>query len=231
MNEQLETILKNMAESRPVFHNEQDFQFEYAWQIKTKFPGWKIRFERPFEFEQKDGRIDLWLEGDVTYVIELKYPHRKITRGERCKINDEYFCLKDHGANDYAGYEFFRDVSRMEEVKTRHPKVRTFAIILTNMAALWDWKNRNEERYWDEFRMYDGRVIDNQICDWKGGKGNHGDKEEPITLKGRYEFHWQEYSEGWFDPSVDKNTIKWLPPEHGTPLPGGKFRYLFVEIS
>ena len=103
----LETILKNMAESRPVFHNEQDFQFEYAWQIKTKFPEWKIRFERPFEFEQKDGRIDLWLEGDVTYVIELKYPHRKITRGERCKINDEYFCLKDHGANDYAGYEFF----------------------------------------------------------------------------------------------------------------------------
>ena len=74
----LETILKNMAESRPVFHNEQDFQFEYAWQIKTKFPGWKIRFERPFEYSKTERRrIDLWLEGDgVTYAIELKYKHR-----------------------------------------------------------------------------------------------------------------------------------------------------------
>ena len=81
-----------------IIYNEQDFQFEYAWQIKTKFPEWKIRFERPFEFEQKDGRIDLWLEGDVTYVIELKYPHRKITRGERCKINDEYFYFTDFWA-------------------------------------------------------------------------------------------------------------------------------------
>ena len=99
------------------------------------------------------------------------------------------------------------------------------------MEPVWNNKAGTEETNWDEFRIHDGRVIDNQICDWKGGKGNHQGKEEPITLKGRYELHWQPYSEGWFDSSMDKNIIKWLRPEQGSqPIHGGKFQYLFVEI-
>ena len=211
----LETILKNMAESRPVFHNEQDFQFEYAWRIRTEFPEWKIRFERPFEYSKTERRrIDLWLEGDgVTYAIELKYKHRDLI----CTINNEYFYLKDDGAADIGRYDFVSDIARMEEVKKKSSDVRTFAIIITNMSGFWN-PPKKIPGVASDFAVYDGNIFGNQICEWR----SPNDPKSSIPIQGEYELHWEKYS--------TLNTNEDLRAS-GIPMTGGDFRYLFIEIS
>jgi CDP-glycerol glycerophosphotransferase (TagB/SpsB family) len=75
----LDIILTELAVKRPVFQNEMDFQFELAWKIKTEFPNWNIRFEKPLtDSENEMRKIDLWIEGDNTYAVELKYPTRTL---------------------------------------------------------------------------------------------------------------------------------------------------------
>ena len=211
----LETILKNMAESRPVFQNEMDFQFSFAWQIKMKFPNWNIRFEKNLtDSEDEKRRIDLWIEGENTYAIELKYPTQELFH----EVNNEIFKLRNKSAVDYSRYAFLKDIQRMEEVVSNNTDVKGYAILITNDMSI-ELPQTKDDVADIQFRIHEGKVINNEELDWirKEGGQSFGDMENPIKLRGTYKFNWKDYSE--------------LKNKNNLPVTNGKFRYLFVEIS
>ena len=211
----LDTTLMELAVQRPVFQNEMDFQFSFAWQIKMKFPNWNIRFEKNLtDSENEMRKIDLWVEGDNTYAIELKYPTRQLFH----EINNEIFKLRNHSAEDYSRYLFLKDIKRMEEVVGNNTNVKGYAILITNNLAIGVPPTKDDVADF-QFRIHEGRVIDNEVLDWirKEGGQSFGDMEDPIKLRGTYKFNWKDYSE--------------LKMKNNLPVTNGKFRYLFVEIS
>ena len=211
----LDTTLMELAVQRPVFQNEMDFQFSFAWQIKMKFPNWNIRFEKNLtDSEDEKRRIDLWIEGENTYAIELKYPTQELFH----EVNNEIFKLRNQSAVDYSRYAFLKDIQRMEEVVGNNTDVKGYAILITNDMSIELPPTKDDVADF-QFRIHEGKVINNEELDWirkKGGQ-SFGDMENPIKLRGTYKFNWKDYSE--------------LKNKNNLPVTNGKFRYLFVEIS
>ena len=211
----LDIILMELAVQRPVFQNEMDFQFSFAWQIKMKFPNWNIRFEKNLtDSEDEKRRIDLWIEGDNTYAVELKYPTRTLFH----EVNNEIFKLRNHSAEDYSRYSFLNDIQRMEEVVSNNTDVKGYAILITNDMSIELPPTKDDVADF-QFRIHEGKVINNEELDWirKEGGQSFGDMENPIKLRGTYKFNWKDFSE--------------LKMKNNLPVTNGKFRYLFVEIS
>ena len=210
----LDIILMELAVQRPIFQNEMDFQFSFAWQIKMKFPNWNIRFEKNLTDEEDEKRkMDLWIEGENTYAIELKYPTQELFH----EVNNEIFKLRNQSAVDYSRYAFLKDIQRMEEVVGNNTDVKGYAILITNDMSIELPPTKDDVADF-QFRIHEGKVINNEELDWirkKGGQ-SFGDMENPIKLRGTYKFNWKDYSEL-------KNT-------NNLPVTNGKFRYLFVEI-
>ena len=210
----LDTTLMELAVQRPVFQNEMDFQFSFAWQIKMKFPNWNIRFEKNLtDSEDEKRRIDLWIEGENTYAIELKYPTQQLFH----EVNNEIFKLRNQSAVDYSRYAFLKDIQRMEEVVGNNTDVKGYAILITNDMSIELPPTKDDVADF-QFRIHEGKVINNEELDWirkKGGQ-SFGDMENPIKLRGTYKFNWKDYSE--------------LKMKNNLPVTNGKFRYLFVEI-
>ena len=211
----LDTTLMELAVQRPVFQNEMDFQFSFAWQIKMKFPNWNIRFEKNLtDSEDEKRRIDLWIEGENTYAIELKYPTQELFH----EVNNEIFKLRNQSAVDYSRYAFLKDIQRMEEVVGNNTDVKGYAILITNDMSIELPPTKDDVADF-QFRIHEGKVINNEELDWirKEGGQSFGDMENPIKLRGTYKFYWKDYSE--------------LKNKNNLPVTNGKFRYLFVEIS
>ena len=210
----LDTTLMELAVQRPVFQNEMDFQFSFAWQIKMKFPNWNIRFEKNLtDSEDEKRRIDLWIEGENTYAIELKYPTQELFH----EVNNEIFKLRNQSAVDYSRYAFLKDIQRMEEVVGNNTDVKGYAILITNDMSIEPPPTKDDVADF-QFRIHEGKVINNEELDWirKEGGQSFGDMENPIKLRGTYKFNWKDYSE--------------LKNKNNLPVTNGKFRYLFVEI-
>ena len=211
----LDATLMELAVQRPVFQNEADFQFSFAWQIKMKFPNWNIRFEKNLTDEEDEKRkMDLWIEGENTYAIELKYPTQELFH----EVNNEIFKLRNQSAVDYSRYAFLKDIQRMEEVVGNNTDVKGYAILITNDMSIELPPTKDDVADF-QFRIHEGKVINNEELDWirKEGGQSFGDMENPIKLRGTYKFNWKDYSE--------------LKNKNNLPVTNGKFRYLFVEIS
>jgi hypothetical protein len=52
-------ILKDLAQRRPIFHSEADFQHSLAWLIHEKLADAAIRLELPFELNKQSCHLDL----------------------------------------------------------------------------------------------------------------------------------------------------------------------------
>ena len=210
----LDIILTELAVKRPVFQNEMDFQFELAWKIKTEFPNWNIRFEKHLtDSENEQRKIDLWIEGNNTYALELKYPTRTLFH----EVNNEIFKLRNHSAEDYARRAFLKDIQRIEEVVNNNPDVKGYAILITNNMSIGIPPTKDDVADF-QVRIHEGRIINNEKLDWirKEGGQSYPNMENPIKLRGTYKFNWKDYSE--------------LKNKNNLPVTNGKFRYLFVEI-
>ena len=78
MNGNLLGIIDRLSSLRPIFNMEADFQFALGWEIQKKFPDWSVRFEhKPTNLKDRIF-VDLWIKGDQTSAIELKYKTRKL---------------------------------------------------------------------------------------------------------------------------------------------------------
>jgi hypothetical protein len=84
------TAMGLLAQRRPLFHSEADFQFALAWELKTSHPDADLRLEKRVI---DDPRIELdilcVLDGR-RYGLELKYPRS----GVDVQVADERFVLR-----------------------------------------------------------------------------------------------------------------------------------------
>ncbi len=197
----LNALLARLAEQRPVFHSEADFQFALAWRIREE-TGQEVRLEYPVPEERM--YLDISLPATRT-AIELKYWTRKLD----VEMGGERFALKDQAAQDLGRYDFLKDIRRVEKVG------RGFAVALTNDRTYW---NRSHLETVDAaFRLHEGRRIPaSEPLAWspKAGKGTRKGREEPICLRGSYRLGWRDYGQ----PLSDGGHVS-------------QFRYLAVEVG
>ena len=195
----LRAVMAALAQKRPIFHSEADFQHALAWEIQRTSRDAVIRLERRVTVENpttgKQERIyvdvSAALDGQVV-AIELKYK----TWCLRTECDGEEFDLCGQSAEDCGRYDFLWDVQRLERIaKTRPPTVGC-ALFLTNDNSYWK-PPRSADTNDAAFRLHEeeGRELTGQLA-WgpMAGRGTTHSREKPITLRGTYRPRWEDYS-------------------------------------
>ncbi len=198
-------VMRGLAEKRPIFHSEADFQFALAWHIKEKRSDCEVRLEWPPSKENM--RIDIWLPNDAT-AIELKYP---LDKAPEIRHDGERFKLGNYRSAQ-ARYGFVKDIGRLERMVDKHDRVEHgFAVLLTNRKRLWKTPTSSRKDTHDEkFRIHQGV----KLCGTRAwsSKRKSSTRGNPIHLLRKYKMRWHDYSR--FDAE-------------GSSL----FRYIAVEVG
>jgi hypothetical protein len=186
-------IMSQLSQRRPIFHNERDFQFELAKEIESIYEVSNVRLEYFFSdnFNEESGRhkkeyIDIVVfdKENRCILLELKYKKcnaktvdaRKETTPE-FKYNKECFYLNNSGARNFSCYDVLRDLFRLERLtnnlKTGNSYynfkdkqiVGYYTILLTNELGYRDigFIIENNFAAFDLKANADGEVIINNI--------------------------------------------------------------------
>ena len=184
-------VMDSLSERRPIFHSEADFQHALAWRIHEMAPGCQVRLEfNPFPKDDRRSYLDIWLP-DLGIALELKYP----TRGLETDCMGETFALQDHDAQDQGGYDFLKDIQRLEMVAREGSARVGYAIMLTNDPLYWDASRSLGNTFGAAFRIHEGRQISGELK-WASdaSKGTTSSRESAIRLTNAYAMRWQDYS-------------------------------------
>lgn len=185
----METILHELANERPIFHSEADLQFALAWKIKETYPDAKIRLEYPFDLDKRIYADIVYIRGNQTTVVELKYKPRQLTHS----IDLEKYVLKNQGAQDLGRYDFLLDIQRLESLKEKFNH-NGYAIFITNDQNYWNVPRR-KNTVDAEFRLHNGRILTGRLA-WKShaSPGTTKNREPPIVLNQKHQINWKKYS-------------------------------------
>jgi uncharacterized protein YjbI with pentapeptide repeats len=137
----LNLLLATLANKRPVFHSEADFQHALAWELQLLDPNVNIRLEYRPPWLDRRNYMDIWvIDEDTATAIELKYK----TRSVDISIGGEQFALQNHAAQDLGRYDFVKDIERLERVVAAGRQVVGYAIILTNDPTYWSLPGKSD---------------------------------------------------------------------------------------
>lgn len=187
----LALVLAELAELRPVFHSEADFQLAFAWQVQQHDAATMVRLEtRPAPGVRLDldfARPDL---GRST-AVELKY----LTRAWSGEISGERYELKNQGAQDIRAYDVVKDIHRVEHFLVGRPGADGAVIVLTNDASYWRPGASERDTNAAAFRLGEGAVLHGTRA-WgpRTGAGTRRGREQDLSLYGRYEMRWTDRS-------------------------------------
>ncbi len=185
----IDTILESLSQICPIFHNEEDFQSRFAYEIQQQYPDFDIKLEYKI-MEPTTRYIDVWIQNPNPVAIELKYKSSLLNT----QVGDETFNLKNHSAEDLGRYDFLKDVQRLEDIVTRHPNAEGYAVMITNDPLYWKI-SQNNNTIDSAFRIHEGLQVTGDLS-WssKAGSGSTQNREESIQIKGVYDIHWKRYS-------------------------------------
>jgi hypothetical protein len=179
----IHAFMQQLAQTRPVFHSEADFQHAFAWQLHQQFPQAQIRLEYPYEVNNHWIYLDLWCDlGQERLAVELKYKTRALT----CQFGNEIFNLKGHSAQPTGRYNFLRDVVRLENIVWSDNHTHGLAIMLANDSAYWKVSSREASD--SDLRIHEGRPLEGELK-WAQ------DSAPSVQLRGNYTAHWYKYSD------------------------------------
>ena len=201
--------MNNLSFVRPVFHSENDFQFELAWQLKKENPEIEIRLEKPVSSKY----LDLYTVNHNEIIgIELKYKTARLEYNDQKTVDN--FNLKDHAAVDLGRFDFINDILRLEQLKIDGEISKGYCIFLTNSPPYWNSINYKYKIPPNDinFRFDEGKTLTGSLK-WTQetkettvGRSRFGG----IFLKSNYIAKWRYYSE--------------------LNLKNGHFRYLLIEV-
>lgn len=203
-------VMAGLAERRPIFHSEADFQFAFAWQIATMKRDGKVRLEKPFSLGGKRMHLDIWLPTSNA-AIELKYRTRRLC----VKREGEEFALKSHEAQDHGRHDFIADIVRIQRVRAKrraagNASAPGYAILLTNDHLYW--RPGKDDAADKDFHLHEGRILSGTLT-WAKHANNATKKgrDERLDICKSCRLHWKPYSS--------------LEDEYG------EFRYLAVKVE
>lgn len=204
----VDRLMAGLAETRPIFHAEADFQHALAWEIHQAMPDCQIRLEFNASQDSAERRyLDLWLP-TLKVAIELKYCTHRLAATH----NGERFALREQSAQDTRRYDFLKDVQRLEQSVESGPAETGIAVFLTNDPSYWDQVGSAGTAD-AAFRIHEGREITGRL-NWseKAGSGTTKGRAQAININGSYTLRWRDYSQ--------------------LPEPGkSRFRYLAVSVG
>ena len=168
-------------------------------------------FELCLEYDPKcfeaNASLDIMIWKPEAVAVELKYK----TRLFETEVGGRPLHLKNHGAQDIGRYDFFKDVSRVEQIVASGKANKGFAVFLTNDGGYW--RNGRDGTACEMFRMFDGRTLKSGSLKWgdNTGSGTMKGREKPISLIRDHVLGWKDYAD-----FGKKN---------------GVFRYLIVDVE
>ena len=191
--------LKYLANKRPFFWSEADFQFAFSEALRVYLPNAKIRLERPIHISTyKTYHVDIWVEDEgKIYPIELKYKTKECST----IINGEKFQVADQSAKDLGRYDYIADIKRIEDIKNKYTSTfgEGYAIILTNDASYYNVPNKQPQTMDAQFRIHQGAHLSGHLY-WHATPSSttivNGNRKSrtAITLLGNYTMDWNLYS-------------------------------------
>jgi hypothetical protein len=153
----LPALLADLAQTRPVFHSEADFQHAFAWRLHEQHPDFAVRLEYRPPIAGARLYVDVWATtGSAVLALELKYKTRRL----QVTVNGEPFDLMDQSAQDHGRYDTIKDLCRLERIAgARTAGTFTgYGVLLTNDSAYWT-APRSNEAVDSHFRVHEGRTI------------------------------------------------------------------------
>lgn len=199
-------VMARLAERRPVFCSEADFQHELAYEIRRDDSYLNVRLEWPVA-DPFRGAIDIMVSGKYRLALELKYLCKRFV----ATVDGEQFVLKQHGAYNIGRYNVCKDVKRMEDYaeRTGHGAA---VLVLSNDPAYWQERRRPGDTADASFYISDLRELTGALR-WgsSAGAGTLKGREAILDIKGTYSLAWREYTK--------------LPGN------GGDFRYLWIPVA
>lgn len=185
-------IIDDFASKKQLYLSEVQFQFELAWEIKSRFNGYNVHLEYPSASCRS--YYDIVVEdGKEYYVIELKYKTKK----QNITYKGNTFTLKDHAAQDLGRYDYLYDISKIEKWSKFNPNKKFTggcAIMLTNDSVYWT-KNGAKCIYKD-FALEDKTSISAGAKHWKAGTSVTSVGKQRIggfDLSNNYDILWEDY--------------------------------------
>jgi len=203
------------------FVSEADFQHTFAMELEKAFinnPNVKILLEFPIKCKNRKVHVDIMVcDGCNLYPIELKYKTRSISldkpyENTNIKIKD---LLKKQGAQDLGGYDFWKDIHRIETLIKEGSAISGVCIFLTNDPYYKEGKYKNGTQA-SNFRIGTGYMSKGKRSWRRNNKSitpSYITKHPEFKIYNDYDFQWNE----------DFYQIK---PE----IKNGQFMSLFVEI-
>ncbi len=201
-------LMSELADDRPAFHSEADFQHALAWRLHQMYPDICVRLEKPTMLGKQICHLDIlaWTTAGVI-AIELKYKTARFTGN----VQGEQFDLAQMGAYPRNRYLFLEDLRRVECCAGVNPESCGYAILLSNDSHYWALPAERDTSDKD-FRLHKDRHLKGRLS-WSDSAGGVKDGlEDPIILAGEYLCKWQDYS------TVSKKT-------------GGTLRYLVFAVG
>lgn len=200
----LPDVMRTLGAQTKVFHSEADFQHAFAWELHHRFPESSVRLERPLRTNGKTLHLDFLMQlSEKSVAVELKYK----TKQFRQEILGERYELANHGAHDIGGYDFIKDIYRLEEICAHVANCEGWAIMLTNDSSYWE---NPKTSAFAALRLTEGKILHGAIG-WSDNTalGTKRGREKILELIGKYTLNWKDYT---------------------TTSDGTRFRYLALRV-
>jgi hypothetical protein len=194
----IDTIMMSLAQSRPIFHAEADFQHAFAWELHKLLPDAQVRLELPVVAGGETMRVDIWATvAGRPVAIELKYKKRALD----VMIGAERFLLRNDSAQDLGRYDFIKDIERIERIAAHIPQAEGYAVLLTNDSGYW--REGTGLTIDNAFRLHEGRGLTGDLG-WgsAAGKGTTAGREQILRLNRTYPLGWKNYSQVGTPPAL-----------------------------
>jgi hypothetical protein len=196
MSSIIDAAMAALAQRRPLFHSEADFQLAMAWELQMAHPDARLRLEQRVMADPIIALDILMHLKDRRYAFELKYLKRALT----IVVDGEPYKLAA-GPADVEHYDILKDISRLERLTASGIADVGCALVLTNKDEFWKPRAAGARiTGFDEFRLSEGRQVKGQL-EWgpSAGIGTRRGRESPITLRGTYTANWRPYASLGFE--------------------------------
>lgn len=190
IKEFVEKTLLELSNEKDVFYSEFDFQFAFAWKLKSSRSDLELRLEKPFSIDGRVYELDIFIPSfeSKKVGIELKY----FKKDTKVNIDGYSHHLKNSYTSGGSRYSFINDIYRLQKLKNNGFIDIGFAIVLNNVNRCYTDKIVSDNY---------AKVLLNEGRQLKKGEEIYLIKADqikypPFTLEEKYEpFHWKCYAE------------------------------------
>lgn len=213
-------VCRFLDENEKLLFNERDLQMHLAVYLKERkhYDGVEVEYYLPTEMlpeykavATRNERLylDIVVAKEGKYVpVELKYKTKEVavamerfgepfseTEDEGTGLSKGYGALKSHGAQDLGRYDFWKDVKRLELVKSRFGNVAGgLAVFLTNDTAY----KAKPKGLIENFSMAEGDSLPIEKH-WSDATRPTAEGRPDFEVSKGYELRWQERQIGGID--------------------------------